>query len=158
MSKKNKYFSDFEEDLAAIREEKRKIEKKERKIMIRCSHQSRKGKLKIEPIDEKGNYRCRKCGAVFNMNKISEGTLEDASNILVNALQQVRCFADVEDDYDLIKLLGDLIYNLKETNHLYRRMVDLYDKGNKKKHKREYEDFGRYGTGALSFMSDKKKK
>jgi transposase-like protein len=155
-----KYTDDFEMELTKIRDRKKEIEREEKKAMVKCPHQSRKGKIKIEPVNDKGDYKCKKCGATFSMNEVSEQEICSAADTLHNAIQQIRCFADIERDHKLIKFLGELDFNLREINTLYTKIVDIFG-DNKRKNKDKYKDkeeFGSYGIGSVtSFIGNRRK-
>jgi hypothetical protein len=151
--KKKKRFLD---KLERIEEAQREFEKERKKAVIHCAHQNEKGKLKIRPINEKGDYECKYCRVVFNMNTISQADIKDACETLHNAIQQIRAFSDAEDDEKLVRLLGELDFNLQETGELYDRIVNMYgknkNKNKKNKNFRDKDDFGSYGVGAISFI------
>lgn len=146
-----------------IKELEREVKKEKRKAIVECAHQNEKGKLKIHPVNEKGDYKCKFCEEEFNMNAISRAEIEDAVSTIHNAIQQIRCFSDPESDAKLIKLLGELDFNLQETGELYDRIVNALgkNKGNKKGGKRydnDKDSFGSYGSGSLSFIGGGKRK
>lgn len=152
MAKKRKQYLD---KLAKIQQIEREVEKEKKKIVVECSHQNEKGKLKIEPIGDHGEFMCKICKVEFNMEKLPTETIEDASKILHDAIQQIRCYSDADRDSRLIRLLGELDYNLAETAELYQRVVNVYtrDKGKKNKNNKRNEGFGSFGTGGgLSFI------
>ena len=111
----------------------------------------------IDP--ERGTVRCRKCGAVFNMNPISNEKLKDSITVVNDAIQQIRALADIEDDEGLIRTLGQIGFNVQEITSLYERIIDFYGKGKKKKNKHKQggnEPIGFFGS--KSFMGDMRKK
>jgi len=115
--------------------------------------------LKIKPIDERGNFKCKDCSTEFNMNPIIREDLKRAIQILHDAIQQIRCFADPDEDGKMIRLLGEADFNNEEIQRLYARTLDAYSK-NRKKDKfgdRDRDNFGSYGTGAISFIGSRKK-
>ena len=147
----------FKEKLKTIEQVRRQMEKERKKIVVECAHQNDKGKLKIYPVNEFGEYECKYCKTRFNMNPIPSAELDEAIKTIHDAIQQISCYSDIDEDDKLIRLLGELDFNLQETAELYERVVSVYGRGTgKKKHKDEYE-FGAYGTGALSFIGGKKK-
>jgi len=135
----------------------RDFHKEKKKIAIHCCHQNEKGKLKIYPYEKgkTGDYQCKYCKTIFNMNHISKEELKDALSTLHNAIQQIRSFADCDKDEKIIMLLGELDFNLHETKELYERYADIYGKRNKKK--KDRDDIGSYGVGSISFIGGKKK-
>lgn len=152
-------------ELHEIEQATKDIQKQRRKIMIKCSHHNHNGKLKIESIDDEGTYRCKICKAVFNMNPIKKEDLEEAVEIVHNALQQIRCHAANSSDAEekIVKLMGELDFNLQESVEIYDRIVRIYMKGegkNKDKKKRYDDDasFGRWGGQPISFLGVGKKK
>lgn len=148
----------FNDEMSKVLELEREIKKKKTEIMIKCSHQKENGKLKIYPLNEKGDYKCKKCGEEFNMNSIARSEIEDAIETIHNAIQQIRSFARPEEDFKLIRDLGALDFNLRETGELYDRVVNLYGKGKKNKNKNhDRDDFGLSGHNALNFIGSKRK-
>jgi len=150
----------FVEKIARIKELQKEAEKERRKAIIECAHQNEKGKLKIHPVNEKGDYECKYCEEQFNMNSISRSNIEDAIETMHNAIQQIRCFSDPEDDAKLVRLLGELDFNMQEVGELYERIVNLYGKNKKKNRGDKYKDhdsFGSYGASSLSFIGGGKK-
>jgi hypothetical protein len=87
------------------------------------------------------------------MNKLVDKEIDAAVKTLHDAIQQIRCYSDINQDDKLIRLLGELDFNLQETSELYDRVVNVYgrEQGQKKKKNRE-DDFGTYGSQALSFI------
>jgi hypothetical protein len=144
----------FLSKLERINEAQKEFEKERKKVIIHCAHQNDSGKLKIKPINEKGDYECKYCHVEFNMNTIQENDIKDACKTLHNAIQQIRSFSDSEDDAKLITVLGELDFNLQETAELYDRIVNAYGKNkkNKKKKYNDRDDFGSYGVGSISFI------
>lgn len=155
MSKKKKNL--LKEKLKKIEKVRREMEKERKKIVVECSHQNEKGKLKIYPVNEHGEYECKYCKTRFNMNPISSADLREAVKTLHDAIQQIRCYSDIDEDENLIIMLGELDYNLQETVELYDRTRALFGRGSGKKSRKEDDDFGAYGSGALSFIGGKKK-
>ena len=147
------------EKLNEIEQLSRDIQKQRKRIVVECPHQNDKGKLKLEAIDDEGTYRCKFCKSTFNMTLIPRDKLNDAVETLHNALQQIRCFSDPRDEHKLIRIMGELDFNLQESAELYERIVNIYGRGGKKKKDRDREDsFGEYGTQGLSFIGTGKKK
>jgi uncharacterized Zn-finger protein len=145
----------FKDKLAKIEQVRKEMEKERKKIVVECAHQNEKGKLKIYPVNEKGEYECKYCKARFNMNPITETELETALKTAHDAIQQIRCYSDIDEDDKLIRLLGELDYNLLETEELYKRVANVYGRGNgkkKNKNKNRNDDFGTYGSQSLSFI------
>jgi hypothetical protein len=164
MSKDNKggnnnYKGNFKNKLAKMQQVRQELEKESKRIVVECSHQNEKGKLKIRAVSNNGDYECKYCGAKFNMNPISRNTLADATETLHNAIQQIRCYSDIHSDAKLIHALGEIDYNIGETGELYDRVTNVYGKGNgnkKKKNKNRGDgggQFGSYGSGSLSFIN-----
>ena len=151
----------FRDKLNQIEQASREMEKERKKIVVECAHQNEKGKLKIYPIGENGMYQCKYCKAKFNMMPIPTSTLGDALETVHNAIQQIRCLSDVNEDYKMIKLLGSLDFNLQETQELYTRIVSVYGNGHtknkNKKNKNREDGFGGYGSGQLSFIGGNRK-
>ena len=158
MGKENnkKKSSDFVE-MRDLREEQKKLDKKKKKVAIPCSHTNAKGKLKLNFLGKGNLVQCEKCETVFDFSTISHDDLKDAIRIVHNAINQVKVMTDdPEKEYAVISNLGQLDYNLKELEELYRRATNKYGKGEKKK--KNKDDFGQYGINALSFTGGKNKK
>lgn len=141
-----------------IEELRKQLAREEKQVMVECSHKNSKGKLKIEPIGgSNGTFRCKKCGQEFSMDRIDTKSLLGAAELLNDAIQQIRCYADdSETDLKLVKQLGELAYNLGEAVELYDKTVKAVGKKkNKKKEKRNDDNFGNYGWGGISFGGKK---
>jgi maltooligosyltrehalose synthase len=153
MTKNIKGKKQFMDKLNKIEQIQREIQKEKKKVVVECSHQNEKGKLKIHPVNDSGEYECKYCKARFNMNKLSEKEINGAVKMLHDAIQQIRCYSDMNQDDKLIRLLGELDFNLQETSELYDRVVNVFgrEQGQKKKKHRE-DDFGTYGSQSLSFI------
>jgi hypothetical protein len=65
----------FLSKLERINEAQKEFEKERKKVIIHCAHQNDSGKLKIKPINEKGDYECKYCHVEFNMNTIQENDI-----------------------------------------------------------------------------------
>lgn len=147
-----------------IKELEKQLKKEKKKTMMECFHQNEKGKLKIVPINDKGDYECKKCSDEFNMNQLKRATLNDAVKILHDAIQQIKCFSDPSEDRKLIAQLGELDYNTGELVELYDRVVIAYgnknnrNKNDHRQHNKDNNDnsFGSYGS--ISFIGGKKKR
>lgn len=154
--------SEFKNKLDKMEQIRRQIEKESKKIVVECSHQNEKGKLKIHPINDRGDFECKYCKSRFNMNQIHRDTIDEAINVLHNVIQQTRCFSDIEEDDKIIRLLGELDYNLQETGELYERVRAAYGRngGNKKKKKKHDsgDNFGSYAGGNLSFLGGNRRR
>jgi hypothetical protein len=150
---------DFDNELSLIKQEEAALNKKKRKILIKCAHQGEKsGKIKVEFIDnERGLVKCKRCGAEFSLKRIDERDLAVALRTINDAIQQIRCMADIDSDNNLIKTLGQIGYNVQEIKSLYYRVHDLYGNDNKKKKKkdRDYDSIGFFGN--QSFLKSYKK-
>lgn len=157
MGKKGKHNS-FKEKMAKMEQVRRELEKEKKKMAVQCAHQNDKGKLKIYAVNEHGEYECKYCHQRFNMNPISESELRESLKVAHDAIQQIRCYSDIEEDEKLIRLLGELDYNLQETSELYQRVLSMYGRGNgKKKKNKNRDDFGNYSSGQLSFIGGGKR-
>lgn len=149
--------------LRSIEEERRKLEKKRKKIMIPCTHSSKKGNPK--GTMEGNKFTCELCGATFSITKISMDELHEAASTLHNAINQIKLMSDnPEQDSSLIDVLGNTDFNINEVVSLYRNMTQSGKK--KKKNKNRNRDGrganGGYTNGqAISFVDGgygKKKK
>lgn len=156
MSKKK----DLEITKKDIARRRKEIEKEERLIKTQCAHQNHKGRLTIHPIGNRGEYQCDICGEEFNIQPISSQELSAAINVVHNAIQQCRAFADVEEDLKIIKALGETDYNITYIlSPLYKKTTNQYGKGNgkkKNKNKQREESFGSYGNGSFSSFGNKR--
>lgn len=157
MSKK-KVFNKIEELKKIQMEAQREL----RKVAAECSHQKDSGKLTLNAIDNKGNYKCKVCGAKFSMDVVDIHELEVATSMINDAIQQIRCFSDPDTDSVVIKRLGEMAFNLTELSTLYERMVEANMRGNNKKKKNKNksnnnDDWGSWG-GSVSFIGQSKKK
>lgn len=156
---KNKAKNLFREKMSKIEKIRKDTEKELKKIVVDCAHQNEKGKLKIHPVGNPadGNYECKYCKTRFNMNPIKDAELDTAIEIVHDAIQQIRCFSDYREDEKLIRLLGELDFNMQETKELYTRAISVYGRGNgkkkDKKNRNNDSDFGNYGSGPISFIS-----
>jgi coenzyme F420-reducing hydrogenase beta subunit len=153
----------FRDKLSKMEQVRRELEKEQKKLVVECSHQNEKGKLKIYQINEQGEYQCKYCKQTFNMDPLSQADIKAATKIMHDAIQQVRCYSDPTEDEKLIRLLGELDFNLSETAELYERVASTYGKGNGKKNKKnknkgDGNDFGAYGAGQLSFIGGGKRR
>jgi hypothetical protein len=148
----------FRDKLDKMDQVRRELEKEHKKLIVECPHQNEKGKLKISQVNEHGEYECKFCKQRFNMDPLTQTDIKAAQKILHDAIQQIRCYSEPESDDKLIRLLGELDYNLSETSELYERVVSVYGRGNgNKKNKNKNKDrggndMGGYGTGQLSFI------
>lgn len=147
----------FRDKVNKIEQVRKELEKERKKIVVECAHQNEKGKLKIFPVNEHGEYECKYCKARFNMEPIKEGRLHESIKTVHDAIQQIRCYSDIDRDDKLIRVLGELDYNLQETEELYKRTTDHFGRGNgknknKNKDKNRGDDFGGYGSGNISFI------
>jgi len=156
----NKHKSLFREKLNRIQEAQKQMEKETKKVLVECAHQNEKGKLKIYPVNEHGEYECKYCKQRFNMDIIKEHILDGSIKVVHDAIQQIRCHSDAEEDAKLIRLLGELDFNIQETKELYTRVVTVYGKGkgnkdkrNKNRNNENNDGYGSYGSGPLSFIS-----
>lgn len=161
----NKQKSLFREKLNKIEQVRKEIEKEKKKIVVECAHQNEKGKLKISAVNEHGEYECKYCKQRFNMDPIKDGQLAGAIKVVHDAIQQIRCYSDIEEDTKLIRLLGELDFNIQETQELYSRVVNVFGKGNgnkkdknKNKNRDNNDNFGGYGSGPISFIGGGKKR
>jgi type III secretion system FlhB-like substrate exporter len=160
--KDNKQKSMFREKLNKIEQVRKEIEKEKKKIVVECAHQNEKGKLKIHSVNEHGEYECKYCKQRFNMDPIKEVKLTDAIKTVHDAIQQIRCYSNIEEDTKLIRLLGELDFNIQETQELYSRVVNVFGKGNGKKkdknNKNRDDNYGSYGSGPISFIGGGKRR
>ena len=137
-------------------EERKKLEKKMAKVKIPCSHTNSNGKIKVE--FRKGTIaECKKCGCVFDFERISSEDLDDAVEVIHNAINQIKALSnDPEKEIEIIKTLGQIDYSLSELAELYNRTISKYGKGGKKKNKnRNNDSIGSYGIGNLNLLGGK---
>lgn len=137
----------------------RKAERERRKVAAECSHQSEKGKLKLNALHN-GEFQCKLCKERFSMDIIDRTQIEKSVDILNNAIQQIRCFSDPTENEQVIRRLGEMAFNLKEVSSLYERIVESSTRGNKHKNKNKHkneDDFGSWG-GGISFIGGGKRR
>lgn len=150
----NKFKKELKEQIEAINEELKKAERAKKKIVIKCPHQNSNGKLKVYSVGG-DKFRCKYCGEVFSMKKISMGDLKESVEILHNVIQQMRAFSDPDTDMKFIEHLGEMDFNIAEIPEVYERISSLLQK--KKKDKTNDEDeFGFRGMRGISFIDGKR--
>lgn len=156
MAKKNNDFT----PMSDLMEEKKKLEKKMKKITIPCSHTNSNGKVKIDFIGKGNLVRCKKCGCKFDFSVIDSDNLRNAIRTVHNAINQVKAMTDdPEREETVIKNLGELDYNLDAMEELYSKTVYQYNKtGGKKKKKHNNNDYGNYGANSIDFIGGGKRK
>lgn len=153
--KKNNDFT----PMSDLMEEKKKLEKKMGKISIPCSHTNDNGKVKFDFLGKGNLVRCKKCGCTFDFGTIDPDDLHKAVLTVHNAINQVKSMTDDPNrEAGVINTLGNLDYNMKEMEELYRKTVFNYHKGGKKKKNRKNNDFGQYGYNNIDFIGTKPKK
>lgn len=154
----------FKEKINRIEQARKAMEKESKRLVVECSHQNENGKLKLYPVSDHGDYECKYCHTRFNMNKINFNDLKSSIEVVHNAIQQIRCYSDSDSEKDaqLIRVLGELDFNVHEVAELYDRIVRVYGKGNgkKKHHNRDSNDgFGGFGSAAsISFIGGNKRR
>lgn len=152
---KGKYLSAEE-----ILREQREIAKKAKQLPIPCSHKKKSGKLAADPEGKNDMYlKCKRCGAKFLSNPISDTQLREAIGIVTGAINQLKIFSDTDKDDNTVVKLGEIAYNVEEIFELYTRFQEKHSKKNKHKHNDDYSR-GTGGYGTVSFINDggKKKK
>lgn len=156
-NKDKKKKSDIFTNITNLEKAQKELDKEKAKIAIPCSHTNDKGKIKVEFL--KGNLaRCKKCGAKFDFGIISEDELDRAVRTIHNAINQIKAMSDdPEREEKVIRSLGELDFNLKETKTLYLKTIAEFGKGKKKKNKNN-DQFGSYGAGAVEFIGGGKKR
>lgn len=143
--------NDFQ-TMSDLMEEKKKLEKKLSKVMIPCSHTNSNGKLKVDFIG-RTRCRCKKCGAEFDFEQVSQDEAKEAIATLHNMINQIKALSDdPEKEFSVIKELGSIDYNLKEVCDLYEKTIANNTRGGKKKKKQNDNVFGSYGSGSLKFI------
>lgn len=144
---------EFQDNLNRIEKMKKELEKERKKAVIQCNHRSGKGNLKLAPLG--GNeFECTICKTRFNAGKVSEENLLAAIDTVHDAIQQIRAFSDKSEDESLVKFFGEIDYNVQSLPELYRRVMAAYSHsgGKKKKHHRDDQRFGSYGSSGLDFI------
>lgn len=145
----------YEEELNSLKSEEKKIERKRRELVAKCNHRKESnGKLKIESL---GNnvFECKICRTRFDATKIAEDDMNDAVDVLHNAIQQIRCFSDKTEDRELVEYYGKIDSSLQTLPETYHRLILLSSKDNfnkKKKKHREPDSFGRYSNGSIDLL------
>lgn len=152
--KKNKGFECID-SIEDLKEAQKAISKKIEKAKIPCSHTNENGKIKIKFLDDSTRVQCKKCGAMFDFKTVDMDTLNDAIRIVHNAINQVKVLSDnPSEDKKVIRLLGELDYNLGNLSELYEATTKSFNKNkNKKKKKnRDYDSFGQFGAGSVRYI------
>lgn len=145
----------FHDKIAALEKADEELRRERKKVIIQCSHQNSKGKLKLFKRDD-GKFECKYCHEAFHMNPVDRRDLKAAIDTLHDAIQQMRSFSDAEKDEKLIIQLGEIDFNLSEIMPAYDRIVNFFGKG-KNKEKYKEQDLGFSGMGSISFLDGKKK-
>jgi len=149
----NKFKKSFRDKIAAIEKAEAEVKKERKKIVVQCSHQNSKGKMKIYHIGN-SNFKCKYCGEVFSMKPVSMGELKSAVETLHNVIQQMRAFSDPESDMRFIEHLGEMDFNIEELPAVYDRINSLMSK--KKKNKNNNDEIGFSGMRGISFLDSRK--
>ena len=154
MGKKNKLSINSKKK--SIEQLQRELSRAKRRVFVECSHKSHKGKFKISPINEHGDYRCLLCHDEFNMNAIPREELRDAVITLHNAIQQIRLYA-ISEDEKKIEELGNLDFQNQEILDIYMKAMDQLKqmRGNRRS---QYDDFGSYGSDFSFIQSSDRKR
>lgn len=139
-------------------EEEKKIKRKKLKIRIPCSHTNDKGKIKVDFV--KGTLaQCKKCGCVFDFERIEPEELDNAVEVVHNAINQIKALSnDPEKEASLIRELGTIDFNLSEMSDLYKRTITKYGKGGNNNKKKDKDRFGSYGASSIDFIGNGKHK
>jgi transcription elongation factor Elf1 len=143
-------------DLEKVDDELKSVQRRRKEILVRCNHQNANKKLKLIPLNDRGDFKCKICHQTFNMNLIEKSNLLNAVQVIHNAIQQIRALNEIDEDKKILKYLGEMDFNIQELSELYDRIVAVYGK-NKKKKRRDDDDIGSYGVGALEFIKSHKK-
>lgn len=141
----------FAGSMRGLEEQRKELEKRAAKLKAKCSHKGNSGKLKLNSL--KGSkVVCDKCGEVFDLNVIGQENLENAIEVVHNALQQVRCMTrtDKESDVELCQIYGNIDFNVKNLGTVYAKLNNKVGNG-KSKHKKERNEHGFYGN-KVSFL------
>lgn len=153
--------SKFDAELASIEKSLEELKKRKNKMKVVCSHKSKSGKAKLEPVNrENGLFQCTKCGEMFHLDFITKEQVNAAYSVMHDTINQIKFLSNVGDEGDsqLVTSLGELLYNLKECTDLYDKMVSNTYKKKKKKNKFREEEYGSYGTAAMSTMGGGRKR
>lgn len=147
---------DFIDGIDDLKEAQKAIAKKIEKAKIPCSHTNENGKIKIRFLNE-GNTKvqCKRCGSIFDFRTISMEDLRDAIGVIHNAINQIKALSDKPvEEKKLIKLLGEMDYNLINVEEIYENCTRSYNKhGNKKKKKKNnYDSFGQFGASSVRYI------
>lgn len=152
-SKKN--FCDFGDSIQDLKEAQKAITKKIEKAKIPCSHTNENGKLKVRFLDE-GSTRvqCKRCGEIFDFKAYSMDTVNQSVRVLRDVINQIKALSDDPvKEKKLIRICGELIYNLETIPEAYEGIIKNFNKGGKKKKKnRDYESFGQFGSGSVRYL------
>lgn len=153
--------SKFDAELANIEKSLEELKKKKNKMKVVCSHKSKSGKPKLEPVNrEKELFQCTKCGEIFHLDFITKDQVNAAYSVMHDTINQIKFLSNVDDEGEsqLVTSLGELLYNLKESTELYDKMINSIYKKPKKKKKFREEEYGSYGTAAMSTMGGGRKR
>ena len=156
MAKDNKHNDREKDELTKLR---RELREKEKHIIARCNHTKAGGKkLALELLDN-GKYKCKKCGEVFNMDKIARKDITNALTVIHDMLNQTRCMTNPDRlaDMNIGQHLGVLNFDVKEAAELYERIVRENGNNNRdrdrdrdrRRRDDDREDYGSYGSLSL---------
>lgn len=140
-------------ELAELDNLQKELMKRRKKAIVKCDHQ-KNGKLRLIPRGN-GEFGCELCGEEFSMTPMKANVIEEAAEILHDAIQQIRVHAK-EGEEEIVTVLGKLDFNIREVPELYRRSLDenIRGKGKKNKNKNRNRDgFGNFDRpGQVSFL------
>lgn len=163
MGKKNKEFEKERNDLYELR---RQLREKEKRIVSRCSHRKKSGKLALRVLSD-GRFECKRCGETFSMEQIPGRDISNALRVVHDMINQIRCLTDPDRERDvrISEALGILNFDIKEAAELYERIVrknseDREDRDDRfeGREEREREPFGGFGALSFSYEGGKKEK
>ena len=139
-------------------EKRKELDRELDKLKIPCSHtKESNGRLKVEFINER-YVRCEKCGCEFDFTRIETDELKNAVNIIHNAINQIKVMSDApEREKKVLRELGTMDYNLSELLDLYKRTINTFGKGKKKKKSKD-SSFGSYGAASIDFINGRRNK
>lgn len=143
-------------------EEMRKHSKKlEKLVAIGCNHQKPNGDLDIKFLDKDKNIvQCRVCGEVFDMGALEKDELQTSFLVMNSAIQQIRALS-TDEDQEAVERLGRIAYAMEQVPEQYRRTMEAFAKGGKKKKNKKKKDKGtnvEWQTGLNTLYKAKSKK
>ena len=123
---------DVAQELRKYREERKRLEKEEKRKSFSCDHKDLRGRAILSPR-EGGKLECTKCG-----KKISPQiqTMAEVNRICEDAINLVECLK-ISAEPDYVPGLAKIIEGIDNIPELYEKIIL---KGKKKKHGNNNDD------------------